>query len=116
MYITGFEVVEWHHAGRSALGEERLAEALRVAHPGCSSSFTMGPRCVQGNYKLQTGEQTNKQSCRRRLQLSMGWAHSLSVTLAQCTHLVIFKCCEQQNYKCCYCCALSAHPGCSQFG
>ena len=40
------------------LGEERLAEALRVAHPGCSSSFTMGPRCVQGNYKLQTGEQT----------------------------------------------------------
>ena len=58
MYITGFEVVEWHHAGRSALGEERLAEALRVAHPGCSSSFTMGPRCVQGNYKLQTGEQT----------------------------------------------------------
>ena len=49
---------EWCHAGRGALGEERLAEALRVAHPGCSSSFTMGPRCVQGNYKLQTGEQT----------------------------------------------------------
>ena len=59
-----------------------------------------------GVYKAITNyKQENKQSCKRRLQLLMGWAHSLSVTLAQCTHLVIFKCCEQLDYKCCYCCA-----------
>ena len=41
-----------------------------------------------------TNRRTNK-VCRRRLQLLMGWAHSLSITLAPCTHLMIFKCCEQ---------------------